>query len=210
MAKLKVIKRTSYRAKGQPNAALARQAIEGLGVGTHVMVKLPGETILRGHIQAIDERSFTLRLDAGGQLTPISYDQVLQVHENSHETFRLLITVLVVVIGAVAGIVVYVVTRKSGPEPFVSSIDPKTMQAGQSADIRIKGNNFAAGATVTFKRGDGPAPTASNVVVVDANTITATVTVSSGGTSRNRVFDVAVTNTKGRSARLKDGFTVIP
>ena len=58
VAKLKVIKKTAYRAKGQPDAARARQAIEGLGVGTHVMVKLPRETILRGHIQAIDEKNF--------------------------------------------------------------------------------------------------------------------------------------------------------
>jgi hypothetical protein len=48
VAKLKAINKRSYRAAGQPNAALAKQAIEGLGVGTHVMVKVLGRIILRG------------------------------------------------------------------------------------------------------------------------------------------------------------------
>ena len=77
--KLKVVKKTSYRAKGQPNAGIVRQTIDGLGVDTHVMVKLPDETILRGHIQAINETRFRLRLDTSGQPTPIRYDQVQQV-----------------------------------------------------------------------------------------------------------------------------------
>ena len=207
VAKLKVTKKTSYRAKGQPNASLARQAIEGLGVDTHVMVKLPGERILRGHIQAIDEKNFTLRLDASGQPTLISYDQVLQVRHNPHVP---IIIAVVATIGALVALVVYLATRKTEPSPFVSNINPNTVQAGKSVDVKITGNNFAAGAIVTFKGGIGPAPTASNVVVVDANTITATVTVNSGGPSRNRVWDVAVANNKGRGGQLKDGFTVTP
>ncbi len=207
VAKLKVTKKTSYRAKGQPNASLARQAIEGLGVDTHVMVKLPGGTILRGHIQAIDEKNFTLRLDASGQPTLISYDQVLQVRHNPHVP---IIIAVVATIGALVALVVYLATRKTEPSPFVSNLNPNTVQAGKSVDVKITGNNFAAGAIVTFKGGIGPAPTASNVVVVDANTITATVTVNSGGPSRNRVWDVAVANNKGRGGQLKDGFTVTP
>ena len=207
VAKLKVIKKTAYRAKGQPDAALARQAIEGLGVDTHVMVKLPGETILRGHIQAIDEKNFTLRLDASGQPTLISYDQVLQVRHNPHVP---IIIGVVAAIGALVALVVYFATRKPEPGPFVSTINPNTVQAGKSVDVKITGNNFAAGATVTFKGGVGPAATASNIVVVDANTITATVTVNSGGPSRDRVWDVAVANAKGRGGQLKDGFTVAP
>jgi hypothetical protein len=209
VARLKVTEKTSYRAKGQPHAALARQAIEGLEVGTHVMVRLPDGTIPRGHIQAIDERSFTLRLDGTGQPTTISYDQVLEVRENSHREIPFIIGIAVAIAAAVV-VVVYLVTRKSGPKPSVSNLNPNTVQAGKSVDVRITGSDFAAGAAVTFKGGVGPAPAASNVVVVDANTITATVTVEAGGPSRNRVWDVAVTNPKGKSSQLKDGFTVIP
>ena len=209
-----MLTKTSYRAKDQPNAGLARQAIDGLGVDTHVMVKLPDETILRGHIQAIDERRFTLRLDTSGQLTPISYDQVLQVRENQNldrlGTGLAIIGVAVVVVFYVAVWLFLKSRKKPVPAPFVSTIDANTIQAGQSVNVRITGNNFAAGATVKFKNGGGPKPMASNVVVEDANTLTATVTVTVPGPSRNRVWDVVVTNSDRRTGKLKDGFTVTP
>ena len=210
-----MVTKTSYRAKGQPNGGLARQAIDGLGVDTHVMVKLPpDETILRGHIQAIDERRFTLRLDASGQLTPISYDQVLQVQENLDRlgTGLAIIGVAVVVVVYVAVWLFLKSRKKSVAAPFVSNIAPNTIQAGQTVNVRISGNNFAAGATVKFRNlyGAAPKPMASNVVVVDANTLTATVTVNVPGPSRDRVWNVVVTNSDRRTGKLKDGFTVTP
>ena len=213
VAKLKVVRKTSYRAPGQPNPALAKQAIEGLGVGTHVMVKVLDGTKLRGHIQVIDKRGFTLRLDATDQPTPISYDQVLQVKKNTDDTVGVFITWLFVGIGAIVGLLVYIAVRRpprARAEPIVKSIDPRIMRAGTSVDVRITGSKFSAGATVTFKKGDGPTPMASNVVVVDPNTITVTVTVESGGPPRNRVWDVVVTNADGETDRLADAFTVIP
>ena len=208
--KLKVIKKTSYRTKGRPDPWLVRQAVDGLGVDTHVMVRLPDETILRGHIQAIDERRFTLRLDASGDLTPIPYDQVLQVRENSHEELAMILIPIIAAVAALVVLLVVLVRKKSGDEPFVSTIAPNTIQAGQDVNVRITGNNFAAGATVKFKKGDGAKPMASNVVVIDANTLTATVTVNVPGPSRNRVWNVVVTNSGGKSGKLKDAFTVTP
>ena len=205
--KLKVLTKTSYRAKGQPNARLARQAIDGLGVDTHVMVRLPDETILRGHIQVIDERRFTLRLDTSGQLTPIPYDQILQVRENPH--VPILIGIFAAV-GALVWLIVVMARKDSGDEPFVSTIDPNTIRAGQALEVRITGNNFATGATVKFKNGGGPKPMASNVVVEDANSLTATVRVNAPGPSRDRVWDVVVTNSEGKTGQLKDVFTVTP
>ena len=207
VTKLREVKRTSYRARGQPNAELARQAIDGLGVATHVMVKLPDERVLRGHIQAIDERRFVLRLDTTGQPTPISYGQVKQVRENPH--VPILIGVFTAV-GALVALLVLVLMKESGHEPFVSTIDASTIQAGQTVNVRITGNNFAAGATVKFKNGGGRKPIASSVVVVDANTITATVTVDVPAPSRNRIWDVVVTNSDRRTGKLKDCFTVTP
>ena len=77
-------------------------------------------------------------------------------------------------------------------------------------DVTIAGSNFVAGATVTFEKGIGGPPKASTVVVVDANTITATLTVKKGGPPVDRVWDVVVTNPDLRSGRQVGGFTVNP
>lgn len=92
----------------------------------------------------------------------------------------------------------------------VTSIEPNTMEAGTTKDVTIKGSGFVAGASITFENGIGPAPTASNVVIVDGYTITATVTAKSGGPPRPRVWDVRVTSPDGSSGVLGDGFTVTP
>ncbi|MCH8299778.1 MAG: hypothetical protein IIC39_04470 [Candidatus Marinimicrobia bacterium] len=92
----------------------------------------------------------------------------------------------------------------------VTSIVPNSMQSGTMIVVTISGSGFAAGAEVTFENGSGPAPATSNVVFVDANTITGTVTAKSGGPGRNRVWDVRVTNPDGSSGVLVDGFTVTP
>jgi hypothetical protein len=92
----------------------------------------------------------------------------------------------------------------------VTSIDPAAMQAGATIDVTIKGSGFVAGASIAFENGSGPAPTASNVVIVDGYTITATVTAKSGGPPRPRVWDVRVTNPDGSWGVLSGGFTVTP
>ncbi len=92
----------------------------------------------------------------------------------------------------------------------VTGIDPNSMQAGTTIDVTITGSGFEAGADVTFENGSGPTPSASNIVVVDASTITATVTAKSGGPPRDRVWDVRVTNPDGSSGVLVGGFTVTP
>jgi small nuclear ribonucleoprotein (snRNP)-like protein len=111
LATLRVIKKPSYLATGEPDAALAKQAIEGLRVGTHIMVKVLEGTILRGHIQAIDEKHFTLRSDVRGQLIGISYQRVLQVEENSHENLQFYVWIAVA-IGAAVGVALYFIFRK--------------------------------------------------------------------------------------------------
>jgi len=92
----------------------------------------------------------------------------------------------------------------------VTGINPDMMTAGTTMDVIITGSGFADGADVTFENGAGPAPAASNVIVVDSNTITATVTAKSGGPPRNRVWEVRVTNPDGSSGVLLDVFTVTP
>ncbi|MHC4337040.1 MAG: hypothetical protein ACYSTG_03695, partial [Planctomycetota bacterium] len=91
-----------------------------------------------------------------------------------------------------------------------TSVTPNSIQRGTSSNVTVTGGNFAPGATLGFENGQGPAPSVSNLVVVDADTITATVTVRSGGPRRNRDWDVVVTNPDGQSGRLDGAFTVTP
>ena len=73
----------------------------------------------------------------------------------------------------------------------------------------IIGSGFAAGAGVSFENGSGPALAVSNVdVAPDGMSLTATLTAKSGGSPRNRVWDVRVTNPDSSSGMLVDGFTV--
>jgi hypothetical protein len=90
-----------------------------------------------------------------------------------------------------------------GGEVVVSNIQPSSGSRGSVVPVTITGSGFAAGMQVSFENGSGPRPTATNVTVVDANTITANVTVKSGGGGRDRVWDVRV-----GSGVLPDGFAV--
>lgn len=207
MAEVKNIHRKLYRAKGQPDAFLVRQAVETLRVGEHVMVRTAGNVIRRGNIKAIDAEQFTIRLDTNGEPATIRFNDVYEIHENPH---IILVPLILIGIGVAVAAVIIALVRKSAPEPFVSNITPKTVQAGKSVEITIKGTNFATGDIVSFKGGKGPVPTATNVTVQDASTITATVTVNSGGPAQDREWDVVVTNSKRKNGKLKDGFVVTP
>lgn len=91
-------------------------------------------------------------------------------------------------------------------EPVVvSAIAPSSMRRGTVVSVTITGSGFAPGMAVSFEGGSGPRPTASNVVVQSATTITANVTVKSGGSARPRVWDV-----RAGSGLLPGGFTVLP
>ena len=109
--------------------------------------------------------------------------------------------------GATASDTVVVTINEVSPGVSVSSITPDTVQSGGFVDVTISGSNFAAGAQVSLSGGSGPIKV-SNVVLVDGNTITATIITKDGGPPRDRVWDVTVTNPDGSSGTLVDGFTV--
>jgi hypothetical protein len=77
----KRVRKDAYRTEGRPDPILVRQAVEELGVGEHVMVRR-GETITRGHIQAVEPDGFVVRQDKTHQHVAFRYDEVLQVQEN--------------------------------------------------------------------------------------------------------------------------------
>ncbi len=87
----------------------------------------------------------------------------------------------------------------SGPAPTVSSVSPNSGSTAGGTAVTITGTNFAAGATVRF----GSAA-ATNVVVVNSTTITATTPAGSAGAAT-----VTVTNSGGQSGSLASGFTYI-
>jgi hypothetical protein len=93
----------------------------------------------------------------------------------------------------------------SGCDTVVSSIQPNSVRQGSGVGVTIKGAGFVNGMGVTFENGSGAPPTASKVTVVDANTITADVTVKKGGPKSTRFWDVRV-----GSGELFDGFMVLP
>ncbi len=95
------------------------------------------------------------------------------------------------------------------PQVIVGQITPNSMNAGATVAVQILGSGFASGASVTFEDGTGPTPTASIVVVVDAGTITAEVSVGNGGPRGARVWDVRVTNPNSSTDVLEDAFTVV-
>jgi hypothetical protein len=75
---------------------------------------------------------------------------------------------------------------------------------GSVIDVVIKGANFPGGIAVGFENGSGPAPVASNVEVLDANTISATISVKTGGNRGDPVWDLRV-----GSAVLRAAFEVL-
>jgi Lysyl oxidase len=93
----------------------------------------------------------------------------------------------------------------TGSTVAVSSIIPNTAPQGSITPVTITGSNFAAGMGVSFENGSGARPEASNVTVVNSTTITATVTVKTGGPKNDRVWDVRV-----GSGVLPNGFAVQP
>ncbi len=83
--------------------------------------------------------------------------------------------------------------------PTVSSVSPNSGSTAGGTAVTITGTNFAAGATVTF----GSAA-ATNVVVVNSTTITATTPAGSAG-----AVTVTVTNPGVQSGSLTNGYTYV-
>ena len=93
----------------------------------------------------------------------------------------------------------------------VDSIVDNSIDAGDTIAVTITGSGFdvAGGADVTFENGKGSAPKASTINVVNATTITATVTVKANGPSGSNDFDVRVTNNADASTGVGGPFTVV-
>ena len=101
------------------------------------------------------------------------------------------------------------ITLSDGAELVVNSISPSSVQLPIRFVATIGGTGFGDDAQVSLSNGSGPTPTVTDVSVVDSSTITATITVKSGGPPKPRSWDVTVTS-GGASATLPAGLTVLP
>ncbi len=101
-----------------------------------------------------------------------------------------------------------VIVNDISTEVSVTAITENSVVKGQSVNVKISGNGFVSGASVTLSNGSGPTPSVSNVVVFDDNTITATITAKSGGPPRDTLWNVTVTNVDLSTDTLINAFTV--
>jgi len=88
-----------------------------------------------------------------------------------------------------------------------NSISRNALPAGVS--VTIEGTGFTAFSTVTFQNGSGPTPSATDVTLA-GDDLTATVSGSSGGPKRDRIWDLVVTNPGGASAVCAGCLTITP
>jgi hypothetical protein len=86
------------------------------------------------------------------------------------------------------------------PVPLLSAVSPTRGPITGGTAVKLSGQNFASGATVTF---GGAA--ATNVVVVSGSQITANTPPDAQGSA-----NIVVTNPGGKSATLAKGFTFLP
>ena len=108
------------------------------------------------------------------------------------------------------------ITVASPPPPptptlSVTAISPNTLsQRAGTVTLTITGTAFAAGATVGFANGSGPAPRVLSVTRDSATQLSARVEIRSGGPKTVRRWDVVVTNPDGSSAVGPAMLTITP
>ncbi|MGA9673360.1 MAG: IPT/TIG domain-containing protein [Terracidiphilus sp.] len=91
-------------------------------------------------------------------------------------------------------------SNASGPQPTVTSVSPGIGPTAGGTAVTITGTNFVTGASVTIG-----GTSATNVVVVNGTTITATTPVGTAG-----AVAVTVNNPGGLSGSLASAFTYVP
>jgi hypothetical protein len=82
-----------------PNAAKAKRVATNLGPGRHVAVKLTTGTTLRGHLEAVRDDHFVLRLDGDAASLDVAYRDVQKLGPNLGTATKTAIWLAVAVVG---------------------------------------------------------------------------------------------------------------
>lgn len=175
------------RAPAEPVYVTCNATVQGMSVGwgdTYVRT-LPGQSI---DVTGLPEGDYRLVIDVDPRA------RLVETNEADNSSC--------VLIHLRAPSSVTVLNPNDCEMVTVSGITPNSGRAG-SVSATIRGTGFRNGMGVSFENGSGPRPTASNVTVVDGTTITATVSIKSGGGRSNRTWDLRV-----GSAILPNAFTV--
>jgi subtilisin family serine protease len=97
------------------------------------------------------------------------------------------------------------------PSLSVTGISPNVVnQKAGTLNFVITGTGFAAGASVSFVNGSGPAPRVISVTRDSSTQLTARVEIRAGGPKTTRRWDVMVTNPGGTSATGVGLLTITP
>jgi hypothetical protein len=96
-----------YRAGKNPDPAMAREVAMALGTGRHVVTRLHTGKTYRGHIEAIDERQFSIRLDHNKGALTIPYADVVYLEQNLTKAAKILIGIGVGVGVVLAALVIW-------------------------------------------------------------------------------------------------------
>gem|GEM_PF-1728174 len=101
-------------------------------------------------------------------------------------------------------------TIDEAPVPItISGMSPSVVQMGTNNEpVIISGTGFVSGISVTFSGENGPPPTFNNPVVINSMTISGLLTTKSGGSKRDRYWDINVANSDGSSDTQVDGLMV--
>ncbi|HEX7232418.1 MAG TPA: lysyl oxidase family protein [Candidatus Binatia bacterium] len=184
---------TLRRAPNKPVYVICGNAMQGMSVGWGDTYnnQLPGQSI---DLTGLPDGDYKLVIEADPK------KRLLEINESDNSSCVLL---RIGVNSLSLNVLDSTGCSSTGGAVAVSSITPNTAPLGSITPVTIKGSNFAAGMGVSFENGSGARPAASNVTIVDSTTITATVTVKSGGAKNDRIWDVRV-----GSGILPDGFLV--
>ena len=102
---------------------------------------------------------------------------------------------------------------EAGAVLTVTAISPSSINRADLPGgvlVTITGTGFTGAPVVTFQNGSGPTPSAANVVLTDAQTLTATVSGNSGGPPKLRTWDMVVTLANGVNAVCTGCLTISP
>ena len=163
--------------------------------GTSVPVTLAGTNFVSGANVAVSNPGVTV-----SNVVVVSAAQITATLSIAANATVGTANVSVTTAGGTSGTANFTITAGT-PPPTLTAVSPNTGAQGTSVPVALSGTNFVSGATVAVSN---PGVTVSNVVVVSAAQITATLSI--GANAAVGTANVSVTTTGGTSGTVN--FTI--